>query len=229
MKSGNRQLGLLIFVVTIFISSIGFAQKNPHSLGFNLSFTNSTQGDINSWISSVNLAGTKELGSAYEFIFDYQYRFKSSMFAVLFRPSYFMQSAEGAGVKASLTGMTLFPMFRFYPLENKFIQFFMQVGLGYGSLSATLENSNVSASGSYSSSSFGALGGLGANFCFTPNHCMVVEGNFRYLPFERMTGSGSGSLGGNVTQTTGELEQNSEDLGATMSGVQGLIGYRLIF
>lgn len=200
-----------------------------HSLGFALSLTNASQGDVNGWINSTSQTGTKELSSGYEFIFDYGYRFSSSMFALLVRPSYFMQSANGGGVEASLSGFTLFPMLRIIPLENNFIQFFMQVGVGYGSLSTKLSNSNTSGSGTFDGSTFGGIAGIGANFCFTPSHCAVVEGNFRYLPIERNSGTASGSLGGSITQTSGELEFNNRDLGTTLSGIQGILGYRLTF
>lgn len=202
-------------------------RATAHSLGFSLSLTGGNQSDVNSWVGSLNQVGTKELGSAYEFMFDYQYRFSRSMFAFLARPTYYTQSADGGGVSSALTGYTLFPMLRIYPLENSFIQFFLQMGLGYGSVNLDLSQSGVT--GSYSNSAFGALGGIGANFCFTSNHCLVVEGNLRYLPIQRLTGSANGSLGGNITQTAGELEKENVDLGVTLSGVQGIIGYRLVF
>jgi hypothetical protein len=216
-------LGLLLFK-----PSLGWAQaRSSHSLGFQLALTGPSQDDVNSWVNSLNQVGTKEMGAGYEFLFDYQYRFQRTMFAVLFRPSYLIQDASGGGVKTSLRSFQLFPMFRLYPLENSFIQFFMQVGVGYGSADLKLENAG--ASGNYSGSAFGALAGLGVNFCFTPSHCVSVEGNLRYLPMPRITGSASGALGGNITQVNGELEQNNRDLGITLSGVQGLVGYRLNF
>jgi hypothetical protein len=130
-------------------------------------------------------------------------------------------------VSSSHSSFTLFPIFRIYPLENSFIQLFMQVGVGYGNTSLELNNNGVT--GRYSNSAFGAIAGIGVNFCFTPNHCAVIEGNFRYLPIERLEGTSSGSLGGNITQSNGELEKSNNDLGVTLTGVQGIIGYRLTF
>lgn len=198
-----------------------------HSLDFAIALMSPTQGDVNAWVTSLGTAGTKEVGTGYEFMFDYHYRFSSTMFALMFRPSYFTQSANGGGVEAKLTGLTFFPMLRLYPLENNFIKFFMQVGLGYGKLTTDLSNNG--ASGSFDGSAFGAMGGLGAQFCFTDAHCMSIEGNIRYLPIERNTGSASGSLGGSITQTAGELELSGKDLGTTLSGIQGVIGYTLNF
>lgn len=200
-----------------------------HSLGLGLSIMSPSQGDVNSWIDSLGTTGTKNLGTGYEVMVDYEYKFSMTMFSMLMRPSYFTQSASGGGVEAKLTGLTVFPILRLYPLENNFIKFFMQVGLGYGQLKTELSNSNTVGSGSFDGSTFGAMGGIGAHFCFTESHCLAVEGNVRYLPIERNTGSSSGSLGGTITQTQGELELNNKDLGTTLSGIQGILGYKLIF
>lgn len=220
--------GFVAFCLLNLLTLPALAQKaGGHSLGFSIALMSPSQGDVNSWIDSVGAAGTKNVGAAYEVMADYEYRFSSTMFSMMFRPSYFTQSASGGGVSAKLTGLTFFPMFRLYPLENNFIRFFMQAGLGYGRLSTDLENG--SASGTFDGSTFGAIGGLGAAFCFTPSHCMVIEGNVRYLPIERNTGKANAALGGNITQYDGELEMNGKDLGTTLSGVQGVLGYKLTF
>lgn len=219
---------LFCIILLLSVSSEVLAQRaGNHSLGFSLSLTGPDQKDVNSWVNSLNTVGTKELSSGYEAIADYQYRFSSTMFSMLFRPSYLSQSASGGGVTTSLSSFTFFPMFRLYPLENSFIQLFLQVGVGYGNASLKLENG--SAAGTFSNSAFGALAGLGVNFCFSANHCAVIEGNFRYLPIERLEGNAGGVLGGNITQSNGELEKNNVDLGVTLSGVQGIIGYRFNF
>jgi len=222
------KLFFAFILVSVGFSGQALAQRaGNHSLGFALSLTGPFQGDVNSWVSSLNRVGTKELNAGYELIADYQYRFDRTKFAMLFRPSLLSQSASGGGVASSLNSFTLFPMFRMYPLENSFIQLFLQFGVGYGSASLRLENNG--AAGTYSNGAFGAVAGLGVNFCFTANHCAVVEGNFRYLPIDRLIGNGSGPLGGNITQANGELEKNNVDLGVTLSGVQGIIGYRFTF
>jgi opacity protein-like surface antigen len=219
-----------LFCVTLLLglSVQALAQRaGNHSFGFSLSLTGPNQKDVNSWVNSLNTVGTKELSSGYEVIADYQYRFSRTIFALLFRPSFLSQSASGGGVASSLSSFTFFPMFRLYPLENSFIQLFLQVGVGYGNASLKLENGSTA--GTFSNSAFGALAGLGVNFCFTANHCAVIEGNFRYLPIERLEGNASGALGGNITQSNGELEKNNVDLGVTLTGVQGIIGYRFNF
>lgn len=214
--------------LTFGLSHYAQAQRSTgHSLGFSLGLTGPTQSDVNSWVTSLSQVGTQSLTGGYEFLFDYQYRFSRSMFSLLFRPSYITQSASGGNVTTSLSSFNLFPMLRMTPLENSFLQFFLQVGVGYGTASLNLQNNGVN--GSYSSSNFGAIAGLGANFCFTPSHCMVIEGNFRYLPMPRLTGDANGSLGGNITQSSGELEKDNVDLSVSLSGVQGLIGYRFNF
>lgn len=221
-------LASAIMAAIVGLSFESEAQRaGNHSLGFAVSLTGPSQDDVNSWVSSLNTVGTKELSSGYEFLLDYQYRFDRTMFALLFRPSLLTQNASGGGVSSSLSSFNLFPMFRIYPLENSFIQMFMQVGVGYGSVNLKLENNGIS--GTYSNAAFGAVAGLGVNFCFTANHCAVVEGNFRYLPIERLEGTASGALGGNITQSNGELEKNNVDLGVTLSGIQGIIGYRYTF
>lgn len=219
-------IGIMSFLTAALISPEALAS---HSMNFGLSLMTADQKDVNSWVDSLSTVGTKNVPSGYEFYFAYEYRFSSSMFALHFRPSYYMASASGGGVSADLSGLTFFPMLRLYPLENKFMKFFMQVGLGYGSLTTKLENNNSGGSGSYSGGSFGAVGGLGAQFCFTDAHCMLVEGNLRYLPFPRNTGEGSGSLGGSISQASGELEINNSDLATTLSGIQGTLAYVLNF
>lgn len=223
------KLGMIFGLISL-ASGSSFAVgggTGAHGLGLSLALISPSQGDVNSWIDSVGATGTKNLGTGYEISADYEYRFSGTMFSMMFRPSYVTQTASGGGVEAKETGFTFFPMLRLYPLENSFIHFFMQAGLGYGKL--TTELSNGSASGTYDGSAFGAIGGLGALFCFTSFHCMTVEGNVRYLPMERNTGTSSGTLGGNLTQTNGELEGNGQDVGTTLSGIQGLIGYKMMF
>jgi hypothetical protein len=221
-------LWVLAFFSVLGLSSASYAQRaGNHSLGFALSLTGPSQDDVNSWITSLNTAGTKDLSSGYEGLLDYQYRFNGTIFSMILRPSLLVQNSTGGGVSTSLTSFNFFPIMRIYPLENSFLQFFMQVGVGYGAVSLELKNGNDS--GRYSNSAFGALAGLGVNFCFTESHCAVIEGNFRYLPIQRLEGTASGVLGGNITQANGELEKDNIDLGVTLSGVQGVLGYRFTF
>ncbi len=199
-----------------------------HSIGAGIILTGPTQEDVNSWVSSHALAGTKELGSGYEVFINYEFRFTSTMFALHFRPSYLTQKASGAGIDSALSAMTLFPMLRLYPLENDYIKFYFQTGIGVAKMDLKLSNAATLGSGTYTATEFGAMAGLGASFCITSSSCIGVEGNFRYLPMNRVTGSGT-ALGGNISQFNGELEQNSEDLAVTLSGIQGALTYQYAF
>lgn len=209
-----------------------------HALSLGLTTIGSDQKDINSIIDSVNTSQggvtTKRLTSAYDFFAQYTFRFSGSMFALAFRPSYFTQSGKGSGATVgdyehSLTGMTFFPLLRVYPLENNFIRFFLQGGVGFGYLKGTVKQGTGSLS--YAGSNFGAQAGLGAEFCFTSNHCMTLEGNLRYLPIERnVADSTSGVISGFTQVQAGrEVEYDQNDMSTTMSGIQGVLAYTYIF
>ncbi|MEK2646577.1 hypothetical protein [Bdellovibrio sp. BCCA] len=209
------------------------------ALGIGISTVSAGQNDLNGAIDDAVAAGAnvKNLGSAWEFYANWSYRFSGTMYAFVFRPSYFMQKTDGSGpggnYEYNLNGYTVFPIFRIYPLENSFIKFYMQTGLGYGSLngSITAGSKNLDFKGS----AFGAMGGIGVDFCFTDSHCLTVEGNLRYLPIERNISSGGNCSTGTdipgIDQCGGskEVERNGTDLRTTMSGVQGLIGYTMNF
>ena len=207
-----------------------------HSLGLGAGIVTASQDDLENHSTTVNQLGggrsAQKPGSALEFDMYYEYRFSSTMFALQFRPSYFTQTGSGGTDKSTLTGYTFFPLFRFYPLENNFIRFFMQAGLGYGRLQGKIEQPGGSIE--FSGGEFGAMGGLGAMFCFTDSHCIHLEGNFRYLPIERNMSSASYS---NTAATTGfsqavkgqELEYQGNDLKTTMSGIMGTVGYTMNF
>lgn len=209
------------------------------SLGLGFSVVTAGQNDINSVIDSAHYsanADTKNLGSAYEFYANWIYRFSSTPYAFVLRPSYFMQSETGSGTGGSfdykLNGFTIFPILRTYPLENSFIHFFLQVGVGYGILNG--EITAASQNLKFKGSTFGAMGGVGVDFCFTESHCLTVEGNLRYLPIERNISDGGNCVSGGIpgiSQCGGnsEVESSGTDLRTTMSGVQGLVGYTMNF
>lgn len=210
-----------------------------NSLGLGFSVVTAGQNDLNNVIDAnhtANSASTKNLGSAYEFYANWVYRFDSSSVAFVLRPSYFTQTETGSGTGGNydfkLNGFAVFPIIRVYPLESPFIHFFMQAGVGYGSLSGdiTAGANNLTFKGS----AFGAMGGIGVDFCFTESHCITVEGNLRYLPIERNIAEGNctnSSISGiNQCSNGKEVETSSDtDLRTTMSGVQGLIGYTMNF
>lgn len=236
---------LCLFLSTIFfVSVIGTKEAIAKggggvALGVGLSTVSAPQDDMNGAIDDAVGAGAtiKNLGSAWDFYADWSYRFSGSIFALIFRPSYFSQTTEGSGTGGNydykLTGYTLVPIFRFYPLENSFIKFFMQTGIGYGSLNGSITAGTKTLD--FKGSAFGAIGGIGVQFCFTGNHCMNIEGNLRYMPIERnLTTGGNCAAAGEIpgiSQCGGEseVERNNADLKTTMSGVQGLIGYSFIF
>lgn len=208
------------------------ASGGGHSFGFGIMVHSPTQEDLSGAVEAINSSqslAVEKPGTGYEFQGNYQYRFSGSMFAIQFRPTYFMQNASGSGYSTKLSGFTVFPMLRLYPLENNFIKFFMQTGLGYGRLSGSMDGPNSSVG--WAGDAFGAMGGIGAEFCFTSAHCLMVEGNLRYLPIHRnMVSSVNGTPPGFDTVTNGgELERNNLDVKTSMSGIQGSIGYQMYF
>lgn len=242
MKS---KLFFSLLTITLLISEVSLAKRGggggisgSSEVGFGISTISSNQKDINSIIDNVNATqggvSTKSLTSAYDLFVQYSFRFTGSIFALVFRPSYFTQSGTGSGTTVgnyehSLTGYTFFPLIRLYPLENNFIRFFMQFGVGFGYLKGKV--SEGSSSMTYSGSNFGGQAGLGADFCFSPNHCVTLEGNMRYLPIERnVSDSVSGTFTGfTQTETSREVEYDRNDMTTTMSGIQGILAYTYIF
>ena len=229
-----RKIGMAVAAFMTFLvltSDPAFARRGlsgAHSMGGGIIRAGPSQNDVNSWVTSHALAGTKELGSGYELFFNYEFRFSSTMFALHFRPSYFTQTASGAGIESGITAITFFPMLRLYPLENDYIKFFFQTGIGVAKADLKLSNGPAGGSGTYSATEFGAWAGLGASFCLTESSCFGVEGNMRYLPMNRLTGNGA-NLGGNITQASGELERAQTDLAITLSGIQGALTYQYSF
>lgn len=218
----------------------GASISGSHAIGFGLSLVTAGQNDLNSVMDATATAypgtfSTKNLGSAYEFFAQYSFRFSGTMFGIVLRPGYFTQSATGncgtGSCDYKLTGLSLFPMLRLIPLENAFIKFYLQAGIGYGNLKA--EVSEVSSSASFSGDAYGGMAGIGVDFCFTGTHCLTVEGNVRYLPVARNVASASNGTfasGGFSQVNKGqEVEYNGNDLSTTMSGLQGVLAYTLNF
>ncbi len=208
------------------------AFSGESSIGIELSVGGPSQDDLNGVVDSINALqsrSTNKLGTSYEISVDYQSRLSGTIFAIQYRPSYFTQSATGSGYDTKLVGMTFFPMLRLYPLENGFIHFFLQGGIGYGKLSGSMTGPFGSVN--WSGESFGMQGGLGAEFMITDSQAIMLEGNLRYMPIQRnITSSTTGTPSG-FSQTAGgyELESNGTDTKTTLSGVYGVVGYRFIF
>jgi hypothetical protein len=225
----------LTILASLLFPAASFAVgSGGHSLGVGVGLASTSQKDLDSLSDSVNALGggrnSSKVSSALEFEANYQYRFSGTMWAMQFRPSYFNQTGSGSTDTVKLTGLTFFPMLRMYPLENNFIHFYMQLGVGYGQLSGSITQPGVSID--FSGSAFGALVGLGAEFCFTPSQCMEFEGNFRYLPIDRNLATNStGTATGGITQSAkgSELELGGADLETSMSGIIGTIAYRFNF
>ncbi|MEY4615793.1 MAG: hypothetical protein RJB66_753 [Pseudomonadota bacterium] len=244
MKTSSK---FIIAVSTLSLLSFSLAEAKGmggnHSFGTNFSFASPSQDDYDTLISAANTAAggisTKPMGQGYELNLQYMYRFSSSMFALIFRPSFFSQSSlgkasNGAKYNYELSGWTFFPTFRLIPLENSFLKFYMQIGLGYGRLNGKIREDNSTIE--FSGGNFGGSTGIGAEFCFFADHCFNLEGNFRYLPFERnkatsvnaTAGWGNGSLTGPPADGQ-EVEMENRDLGTTLSGMLASIGYTFYF
>lgn len=232
---GKNQVlfALLIF----FATSFSHAAQGGFSVGGFFGTTSASQTDLNTLISTARATGvtTSDISSALEFSGHWTYRF-SGMLALQFRPSYFYAKEtgkNGLGEKYdySVTGFTVFPVFRWYLLEDSFIRFFTQLGVGFGF--ATGNITEGAASTEFSGNNMGYMAGLGAEFCFSANHCINVEGNFRYLPFERMEAdsvTGTFAAGSITTPVKGgEVELNNKDVATTFSGIMGVLGYTYYF
>lgn len=240
-------LRLLIILVLglIFCSApvwaIGGGAGGQNGFGFHLGLVTATQGPINTLIKRANArAGegpisTSELNSAYEVAVSYTYRFSGTVFALHFRPSYFYQVQDGSGnlgsYKYDLQGYTIFPMFRLYPMENDFMKFFMQIGLGYGQLNGKIQEGPSSAK--FSGGGFGTMVGMGTEFCFSPNHCLSLEGDYRYLTMQRnIVDSTTNDFQSDSIANNGngsELETDGADLATRMGGLMFMLGYQMWF
>lgn len=220
------------------------------SLGLSGGITAATQTDFNTLIKRANARAsgisTSELGNAWELNGHFGYRFSGSIVAMQFRPSYFTQSADGSGGTGAtagdydykINGFTLFPMFRFYLLESAYVKFYTQVGIGFGFITGSIKEVDYEVD--FSGNDMGYMGGLGAEFCFMGGpHCMSLEGNMRYLSIgrlkaSRVTGTPATGSNGSLSQPTtsggpNELELDERDLEATLSGIQGFLGYIYYF
>lgn len=178
---------------------------------------------------------TAALNSAYEVGLQYGYRFSGTMFSLLFRPTYFMETSTGTGKDGSynygVTGFTFFPILRLVPLENEIMKFFLNLGLGYGRANTKIEEGSASLNSV--GDAFGTLLGLGAEFCMTPVHCFSLEGNYRYLSMDRNIASdATGTFASDSlsrASTNREVELDGDDLKIRMGGLQFLAGYIIHF
>jgi Outer membrane protein beta-barrel domain len=230
-----------IFVLSLMVSVSSWAQGGTGNWAFGgaLGITASSQDDINSAISQANAGeggiSTGQLGNAWELYGFIQYRFGGSWLAFQLRPTYFTQSEDGKNgsgetYEYSVNGYSVFPIARFYMLENNYIKFFSQLGIGFGVVNG--EHKEEGNSIKYHGADMGYLLGLGAEFCLWGGpHCISVEGNMRYLSVDRVVAdSATGTLYGlSQASANQEVETGNNDLQVTMSGIQGFLGYAFHF
>ena len=207
------------------------------SVGFGLALATADQSGINSLITTAKATTNSTAGNlsaATEYVGYLTFRFSNNFVALQLRPTLFSQSSSGSGSDGShsyqLSGLTVFPLVRIIALSNELIDFYLQGGLGYGKLDGTIKNGATSSS--FSGSAFGAQIGLGSEFCFVPDHCFNIEGNYRYLPISRNIVSSGSGLPAGVSQNAPdrELEDTSgTDVSTSLSGISGLLSYTYNF
>lgn len=207
------------------------------SMGLGISSTTAEQTGINSLINIAkanNNSTASSLSASTEYIGYITFHFANNFVAIQLRPTLFSQSSSGSGTDGAhsydLNGYTVFPLVRITPLSNDFIDFYIQGGLGYGKLDGKIRNGATRAD--FTGSAFGTQMGLGAQFCFVPDHCFNLEGNYRYLPISRNIVSASAGLPTGTTQASAdrELEDASgNDVATTFSGLSGILSYTYNF
>ena len=100
--------------------------------------------------------------------------------------------------------------------------------MGYGRLSGSSSGPNGSVD--WSGGAFGAMVGMGAEFCFTDSHCLNLEKKLKIFTHRKKLGVFKiGTPSGFDTVTSdGELEKTLWMLKRLLSGLQGSIGYQFI-
>ncbi|MCB9027025.1 MAG: hypothetical protein H6625_11945 [Bdellovibrionaceae bacterium] len=230
---------LSISLLLSFYNSSAWAVGSGFSLGANIGLAGGGQTDMNKLITSANSResglSVSELGNAWDVSLMFTYKV-TNMIALQFRPSMYYVSQDGSNANGkfeySVLGFNIFPVLRLYLLENNYIAFFTNIGVGWGFANGEVKEATDSLE--FSGSNLGYMLGLGAEFCFFgSSHCMNIEGNLRYVDIERVIGdSATGAFTGSpLTQASksNEVEINGRDLGLRMSGIVGSIGYIYYF
>jgi hypothetical protein len=215
------------------------------SLGLYGGIQNASQDGLNELQSRANTREggitTSALNQAWEVAPALTYRYSGTIYAVQLRPSYFYERQDGHAASGSftygVTGFTIFPILRLYPLENDFMKFYMQFGLGYGQVHGMVNeglSSGTDRHVEFGSGAFGSLIGMGAEFQMTDSQSLAFEVDYRYLDFIRNvassstgTGFGSGSL--SQSGKGQEVELAGNDLDIKMSGLMFMAGYIFYF
>lgn len=226
--------GWILLLAIQFTAGIALARKdskvysvyNSHSIGFGGSLVTVNQSDLNGHIEYIG-SPTSTFGQAYEYDVFYDYRIFDSLWAIQLRPSYFSQTVSGSGYEYSLKSYSIFPVLRRYLLGNRDNRLYMLLGGTFTTLRGEVQQPTGKVS--FEGSNYGALVGLGAEFCFG-SHCFILEGNYRNLSFENnKVTSSTGSLTG-FTQygERKELEFAGNNIETTMTGFMLRLGYQLL-
>lgn len=241
----------ICFLVSSSVFAFGRGRSGGWSLGVNAGIINASQEDMNTLIARANSReggiSTSKLGNAWELAGFISYRLKGSSLAWQLRPSYFLQAekgqnSQGMNFNYAVNGFTVFPVLRWNMLEDKTIKFYSQFGVGWAFISGSIEEDGntdgQTARVDFNGNDMGYMAGLGAEFCFFGgSHCFNIEGNLRFLSVERLVASShSGTFDTNpsapsLSQPSGsspasqEVELDSNDVGVSLSGVQGFVGY----
>jgi hypothetical protein len=244
----KKSLSFLFCLFFVFAAPSVFAAKKKGgkgvflggsiAVGLGVAVATAEQDGMNLLVAeskTANGSTAGNLSSAIEYMGHVTFRFSSGLVALQLRPAYFTQDSTGTGTDGnyeySLSGLSIFPLVRIIPLSNDLIDFFIQFGIGYGSLAGTIRNGARTAN--FKGGNFGAQVGLGADFCFVADHCFGIEGNYKYLPIPRnIVSSSSGALPNGVSQATPdrELEDASlNDVGTKLSGISGVLMYTFNF
>jgi hypothetical protein len=210
-----------------------------HEVGVLIASTTAEQEHLNTLIRRANWRtggiSTAEMSRAWEFALQYGYRPPSSMIEWLLRPSYFYQKTTGSNSGGSydygVTGFTLFPLARIIPLENNFMKFYVQGGIGYGRAYGKVQEADASIE--MQGDAYGSQVGLGLEFCYESTHCLTVESNYRYMKMARnFATAASGTFdSSSITQAlvNSEVEMSGYDLALQMGGLQFALGYTAHF
>ncbi|MGZ3722631.1 MAG: outer membrane protein [Bdellovibrionales bacterium] len=222
----------------------GLGGTGNTSFGLLGGIVNSTQDSMNQLQARGNTREggitTSQLLQAYEGALTFTYRFTGTMYAIQFRPSYFYERQDGHGASGSymysVTGYTLFPLLRIYPLENDLMKIFLQGGLGYGQVKGSINEGQTNGTDQhvdFGSGAFGTMVGMGAEFIYSNTSTFSVEVDYRYLNYVRnVATSANGTWASNSltqAQKGQEVEFDSSDFDVNMSGLMFLVGYNFYF
>ena len=224
------RLTIQIFAIlaVIAISNPVFARgKSGWNFGANFGLVNAEQSDLDAVIETGG-TGASDIGNGLEVTGSIGYSFGDV--SMLLRPGYYFVSEDGTGSEYGMTAFSLMPMLRWNLLSNNTISFYTQLGLGWHLMSGEIKDTNGSVE--FSGSTIGYSGGLGAEFCFFGDHCFYLEANLRIAEVDRMTvDEASGTAPSGISQggKNQELEISNRDFAASLSGIQGVVGYNLYF